>query len=278
MIDPKPLFDEESPARPDGALDLSEAPPVALHGVAVAPLDLADAAPVAAAPAYVPSAAIGLSEPTGLAAAMQHGLDRFPDIMRESGFLVRNNLNQLLPLDFDRLAGFGSPTLERAAGLIGEVATLNGRLHEVEAERIVSHVVEAARAHAARRRQVSLLGLLAELSPFDAQAAGQQVAAVHRALLRHLDGITATSASLKRLQATLAAEVTTLAILDGMADHGKMGEVLARRALLFNASAQEVAAALAQVESLALHVQDWTMRCDEVCTVTLPALGYTASL
>ena len=168
--------------------------------------------------------------------------------------------------------------MERVASLIGEVAELNGRLHEVDAERIIAHVVEAARAHAARRRQTSLLGLLGELVPFDARQAELQIAFVHRALLLRLEQLAAMADAMRRLQATLVVEVTTLAILEDMSDHGAMGEQLARRSLLFTTSLQEVATASSQIESLKAQIQAWTMRCDEVRTITLPALGYTGSL
>ncbi len=283
MIDPKPLFDEESEANPVGALDLSDPapPPVAgtAPGIVVGPLDLGNA-PVAHAirPAGIAVKAVGVDEFAGLAQAIQRGVVKFPAVMRESGFLVRNSLNQLLPLDFDRLTAFGGATLERAASLIGAVADLNARLHEVDAERLISNVVEAARAHAAHRRQTSILGLLGELVPFDARAAERQIAGVHHALLLRLDQLAAVSEAMQRLQATLVVEVTTLAILDDMSDHGTMGEQLARRSMLFTTSLQEVATASSQIESLKKQIQSWTMRCDEVRTITLPELGYTGSL
>ncbi len=266
MIDPRPLFEDDDFGTPQ-----------ARPGVVVGRLDLGDEPPPAPAPSRVVSA-IGDGDHAGLAQAMARGAARFPAIMQNAGFLVRNNLNQLLPLDFDKLANFGAGTLERAAAAMGEVATLNGRLAEIDAESILLRVVEAARAHGARKRQASLLGLLANFAPFDAHAAARQVAGLHHALLLRVDQVSAAADALERLQGTLSVEVTTLAILEDMSDHGAMGDMLSRRAALFQASLQEVAMALAQLESLRRQVQEWTMRCDEVLAVTLPALGYTASL
>ena len=302
MIDPKPLFDGEDKPRPAGALDFHDdaSPRVAAAapgsvsgsasvidvlakaplatGIEVAPLTLTDVpARPALQPAGIAVRPVGLYEDPGLAQAIARGTEKFPAVMRESGFLVRNSLNQLLPLDFDKLSVFGGATLQRVASLIGELTELNARLHEIDAERIIAHVVDAARAHAARRRQTSILGLLGELVPFDATAAEIQVTAVHQALLRRLEQVASISDAMLRLRATLVVEVTTLAILDDMSDHGAMGDQLARRSLLFTTSLQEVATACSQIESLKKQLQDWTMRCDEVRTITLPALGYTGS-
>ena len=270
MITPKPLFDDESEASPGG-------PAGPRHGVAVERLDLDDVA-VAPAPSRVTVSAIGGGEYPALSQAMERGMARFPAIMQGAGYLVRNNLNQLLPLQSETLVAFGSGTLERSALLIGEVASINERLHEVDAEAIIARVVQSARAHAARTRQVSLLGMLSGLAPFDTRAAEQQVTGLQRALTLRLDQVAATSNGMQSLRATLSVEVTTLAILEDMSDHGTIGELLGRRSLLFKASLQELTAALSQMESLKRQLQDWIMRCDEVKAVTLPALGYTASL
>jgi hypothetical protein len=270
MTDPKPLFADESEA-------WQPVQPGPRHGIEVERLDLD---PVAVAPqaARVTVSAVGGGELSALNQAMDRGMARFPAIMQSAGYLVRNNLNQLLPLDYEKLAVFGSLTLERSAFLIGELTGVNERLHEVDAEAIITRVVQSARAHAARNRQVSFIAILSNLAPFDTAAAEQQVAGVQRALLLRLDQVTATSEAMQRLRTTLSVEITTLAILEDMSDHGAMGELLTRRSLLFKASLQELAAALAQMESMKRQLQDWTMRCDEVKAVTLPALGYTASL
>ena len=73
-------------------------------------------------------------------------------------------------------------------------------------------------------------------------------------------------------------EVTTLAILADMSDHGAMGEPLSRRSRLFTTSLQEVDIAIGQIDAVLAQVQAWAMRCDEVMAVTLPALGYAGSL
>jgi hypothetical protein len=299
MVDPKPLFDDEETVAPAPArvtvrpldLDLDPAPS-SQPPAAVSPLDLPEDAPVApppvaVAPLVLPEektpalvaapVVIGLGEHPYVAQAMKRGAALFPALMTESGFLVRNCLGQLIPLDFTRLSHFAGDTLARSAGLVGQVADLNRRFHEIDAQALVTGIVSHARDHAAGSGH-SVIGMLKTLKPFDDRAARTQLLAIRTALEHVLAVIEGAGQDVTRTERTLGVEAATLAILNDMGDHGTMGDLLARRAAMVQTALQETGIALTQIGTLIQLTQQWILRSDEVANVTLPALGFSRSL
>jgi hypothetical protein len=276
----------DEPARvkraPDvAALSLPDAEPIAAGRSGLftraSSLDLPDVAPAPKAAGYVskPSDVFVMDEHPSIAAAMKRGEEQFPDIMKKSGFLVRNNLNALVPVTFDTLSSHGSATLTRAAGLVDKIAAATKAVHEVGAAEQIQGIVD----HADRTKQKkSLLGLIGSMKPFDPAAANAHLTAIKEALRIKLRVVDELRQDMERIKDSLTVEVTTMAILSGMTDHADIGGLVVRRANLFNVSFQEVNMALTQVANIETSVREWVMRCDEVKTVTLPALGFRASL
>jgi hypothetical protein len=298
MVDPKPLFDDDD--QPEATrsapivapLDLPDdpvpprqdrhRPPV------VVPLELPDDLPALRTPTFGPAGldlppdapvvrpAIAVREHPFVAGAMARGEALFPEVMRERGFQVRNLLSELIPVDFPRLADFADDTLHRAAALVDEVAALDQRFHQIDAETLITGIVERARTHAAHAKR-SLVERLSGLVPFDERAARRQVEAIRWAVAAELVRIADAGDNQVRLSTTLTVEAAVLGILNDMGDRGAMGDLLSRRGSLLNAARQELDIMGRQIESLRLLAQQWMMRCDEVHTIILPALGFSAS-
>jgi hypothetical protein len=220
--------------------------------------------------------AITTAEHPLVAKAMSRGEILFPDLMNESGFLVRNRLGELLPLDFARLSIFGADTVMKAGDLVSAVTALDERFNRIDAERILAVVLSRAKAHAGLA--TSLLGRLTAHVSFDIGAARIQIGSVRDALMSELGVIDETADAACRVNGTLRTEVAALTILEDMGDHGPMGEILARRSSLIQVSLRETALALKQIGNIRSLAEQWIMRSDELRDVTLPALGFSKSL
>ena len=309
MVDPKPLFDDETPDQPvppsdnDGkalgvaaqdesrpiqvvALDLSDAdaspaPPPAAPAQPrvetarpaafdVAPLALGDDPQPAAAQ---PSVAMAMDESPAIAQAMRRGMEKFPGVMGTLAYLVRNDLNEILPVEFQKVSEYGSDTLTRAADLIAQVARLGQDLHEIDAENLLTTIVE----HANGEHKKSVFGLLTAHS-FDPQAASSQLAAIAQAIrskLAHADGL---ADLLTRVQTTLIAKTTAIDIVSDMAELSQLGDIVTRKATALSASRQQIKLAIQQIGNLRKQAEEWIMRADEIRTLTLPAMGFLGSL
>jgi hypothetical protein len=219
MVDPKPLFDDEIPNQPappsdnDGkaprvaaqdqvqpiqvvALDLSGTddtparPPVVLlqpraetarpASFEVAPLELADT-PEPTTPQ--PSVAMAMDESPAIAQAMRRGMEKFPGVMGTLAYLVRNDLNEILPVEFQKVSEYGSDTLTRAADLIAQVARLGQDLHEIDAENLLTTIVEHANGEHKKSVFGSQLRRAGRVEPARGNRAGhsQQACACGRA-------------------------------------------------------------------------------------------------
>lgn len=279
-----PLFSETAPVGQVSAfavlpLQFDESPtspaPAATAEILVQPLILPDAPAAPVVPGIAPAAAIAVAEHSSVAQAMIRGEQKFPEIMKDSGFLIRNNLNRILPVSFDTLAGYGSDTLQRAAGLIGEVAKAMSAVHDVNAEAQIRTLVD----HADSTRRKSLRDLIgASLHSFDANQAVLQLGAIRDAVTQRLGLVKDLAEQLRRVESTLGVEVATMAILGDMTDRGDVGVLVIRKGNLFQTSLQEVSMAIRQLETTERQGQEWVLRCDEVCTLVLPALGFRNGL
>jgi hypothetical protein len=268
------------------ALDLPDAPaaPKVLSSHASI-LDLPDlpearrnreGPPASTSQITAPSEIFVVEEHPSIAPAMKRGQEKFPEIMKMSGFLIRNSLNDLVPLSFDSLSSHGSNTLTRAAGLVDRIAAATRAVAEVRAFEQIQDIV--ARADSTKHK-VTLLGFIEKsVKPFDPVAANVHLTAIKEALQIKLRVVDELRQEMIRIKDSLAVEVATMAILSDMTDHADIGALVVRKASLFNVSLQEVQMALTQVTMIEKSAQEWVMRCDEVKTVTLPALGFRASL
>ncbi|MCX4161760.1 MULTISPECIES: hypothetical protein [Paraburkholderia] len=320
-MDPKPLFDEEEPLKPEPLfgdtgsatvtplpLEFPDAPaaapqsstqPQTSQAPQVAALDLSGTpdpaparsfapdlaldlgpdtptpAPVTASPmTATASAAIPIDEHPSIAQAMVRGTEKFPDVMRDYGYLVRNNLNRIVPLDFRTLTDFGSDTLSRAADLIGQVVKVSQSLHDLGAEDLIKDILDRA-GNAGKHK--SMLNLLVSHT-FDPQAAMLQLTDIAQAIRQSLTQVDTIDDLLSRVRMTLTVETATIGIVDDMADRGTMGDMLARKASAMTTSLQEVDMAIRQAANIRRQAEEWVMRCDEVRTLTLPAMGFRSSL
>jgi hypothetical protein len=292
MVDPKPLFDDETPDDPvppsdnDGkaphvaaqdearpiqvvALDLSGTDHSPAPAVEVAPLEFgADPQPAASQPGV----AMAIDESPAVAQAMRQGLEKFPQVMSTLAYLVRNDLNEILPVEFQKVAEYGSDTLTRAADLIAQVARLGPDLHEIDAENLLRTIVE----HANGEHKKSVFGLLAH--SFDAQATSSQLAAIAQAIRSKLAHADELADLLTRVHTTLIAKTTAIDIVSDMAELSQLGDVVTRKATALSASRQQIQLAIQQVGNLRKQAEEWIMRADEIRTLTLPAMGFLGSL
>jgi hypothetical protein len=267
-------FDEDEPKRPAVAplilpddpvpavkpLDLPAPPPPAAAG-----LDLPEEAP----PSIKVSLAIAEAEHPSVTQAMRRGEEKFPVLMKSSGFRIRNNLCMVLPISFETLSNYGLGSLQRAAALIDQNIQASAALHEINADAHIKTIIE--RTDAVRHKS-SLRGMLAGLVPFDPNVARDQLTAIASALQHRAALLEQTHEELKNIQDVLQIELATMAILADMTDHADIGALVIRRDNLFATSLQEVTMALQQNENIRRQVQEWIMRCDEVRTVTISAL------
>jgi hypothetical protein len=302
MVDPKPLFDDdETPAEPVSApdaprtvqvvaldlsgtddtpapvrpaLDLSSSRPAVSASRVVTPLDLGadEPAPVAIAPE--PAIALAAGESPAVAQAMRQGAQKFPDVMREYGYLVRNDLSSLLPVGFQTLSDYGSDTLTRAADLIAQVARLGEDLHELDAENLLRTIVEHANSEHGHK---SLLDRLS-MHGFDPQAAASQLLAIAQTIRGRLARADELADLLSRVHTTLIAQTTAVDLVSDMAELSQLGDAVTRKAKALSTSRQQVDLALRQVDTLRRQAEEWVMRADEIRTLTLPAMGFLGSL
>jgi len=265
MIDPIPLFDDED-AKPTAPKPVSVVPTV---------LDFTltpESRPPSAA-AYVPQA---MGEDPLVPIALARGQTLFPVIMRRQGHIIRNLLGDLIPLDFARLSVVGRDTLDRSARLTIALGTLNGRFHTLGLESLINGIVEHAKAQAALSHKIGWRSVLASARPFDLEQARAQLDAARRTLERLMREVVACAEDVSRLDDILTAEVAAFAILNDLADHGPMGDLLSRRSSLLNSARQEMTIAANQADTLRRLAEQWIMRVDETRDVTLPAIGVSA--
>jgi hypothetical protein len=273
-LPPDRLVAPQKAAPQIGPLDLPDhrLPAVAAPTVQIGPLDL-PAQKITEPPPPIAASALDVNEHPGVAQALRRGEETFPEIMQNSGFLVRNALNRLLPISFKTVEGFGVETLNRAAGLVDRITEAVEKIHEVRAAELLAEIV----AQADPTRHHSLLERLSQtLAPFDSAAASLQIDAIRSALLQRLQAVDTLVEEMSRLRDTLSVDVATIGILSSMTDHADIGALVVRRGELFAVSLKEVDMALTQGRLVQKQVQEWVLRCDEVKTATLPALGFRA--
>jgi hypothetical protein len=263
MVDPTPLFDDD-----DGAKPARRAPvmPTLLD------LDNAPERPKPAATRFVQA----IGEDPQVAVALARGEKLFPALLKSHGHLIRNRLGDLLPLDFARLSGFGRDTLDRSSRLTMAVAALNARFHALDPEALVTGIVAQAKVHAMGAKRTGFRAMLTGLVPFDAGEARARLEALRGLTEALLRDVSACVEDIGRLDLVIRTEVAALAILNDLADHGTMGDLLNRCVALIDAAAQELTIAARQGETLRRLAEQWIMRIDETRDATLPALGFTA--
>ncbi|MCB8882284.1 hypothetical protein ACELLULO517_18700 [Acidisoma cellulosilytica] len=210
--------------------------------------------------------------------ALARGVRLFPALMLSQAHLVRNLLGDLIPLDFARLSGFGRDTLDRSARLTIAIAALNERFHALDLEPLIGGIINHAKAHAAGNRKAGLRALLAGVMPFDPRQARTSLDAARSLAEGLLQEVATCAKDIHRLDRIMRTEAAALAILNDLADHGSMGDLLNRRSGLIDAANQEITIAGQQAETLRLLAEQWIMRIDETRDATLPALGFAASL
>lgn len=273
----KPVVRNVSPQV--AALDLSEQPVIrqptirAAQATALVLPDLAAQERKPPVANQTPSDVFVVDEHPSVGPAMKRGEERFPDVMKKSGYLVRNNLNAVIPVTFDTLSAYGNSNLSRAADLVNKISEATRAVREVDAENQIQAILDQAKKPSQHMSMFGIIG--AAFKHFDPVAAAAHLTAIKEALRLKLIAVEAVREEAERIRDTLGIEVTTLAILADMSDHSAdIGGMVNRRGNLFNVSLQEVNMALGQIAAIKKNAQEWVMRCDEVKTVTLPALGF----
>ncbi len=265
------------------ALELPETPDKPKPQISI--LDLSDLPEPATKPRtdlktvsteVMPSDPFATEEHPSIAPAMRRGQEKFPDIMKASSHQIRNNLNAIVPITYESVSDYASQTLERAAGLVDKISAATRAVHDVNVEAQIKSILERADN---TKNKSSLLGMIgSSLRPFDATAAHAQLTAIKEALRVRLKAVADLHDEMIRIRDTLAIQVTTLAILADMTDHGDVGGMIVRKGNTLQVSLQEVQMSLTQVANIQKNAQEWAMRCDEVKYNTLPALGFRASM
>lgn len=214
-------------------------------------------------------------EDPGVAQGMERGEKLFPDIMKSTGHAIRNALASVMPLTFESLSNFGMDELARVADLVGQVSTMTDDLHKIDAaEQIRGIVADAERANA----KPSLLDRVGIHSQFDLEAANAQIDAIRRRLSAELYKIRKASVDIERVMIPLNAAISVTRILADGAGQSELARVIERRASLFASSSAEVDIAKKQLENLRKLAEEGILQCDELKTVTLPAMGFRQSL
>jgi hypothetical protein len=294
MPDVKPLFDEPDstasssqtiktlsfdddipkPITPSIlALDLANDFPNTKRVTSVVSLDLPDEAPRPKKEEAVvrASSAFESEEHPFVSQAIQRGEAKFPLIMKEFGFLVRDNLNSILPVSFETLSSYGSDALVKAAELIDEITKSIEKIHEVNAEGNIKHILESADP---TKHKPSLLGFISGANHFDANTARMQLSAIKSLLNVKLTELANLTETLDRTKHALSIKTTVMAIVGDMSDHGDIGNLVSRKANLFSVSLQEIDISTTQIQNIKKQTQEWILRCEEISTITLPALGF----
>jgi hypothetical protein len=273
----KPLSFDDPPAKPKtsnvSALDLANDFPSTKRVTSVVSLDLPEEAPRPKKEDAVvrASSAFASEEHPFVSQAMQRGEAKFPLIMKESGFLVRDNLNSILPVSFETLSQYGSDVLVKAASLIDDITNSIEKVHEVNAEGNIKHILESADT---TKHKPSLLGFISGSNHFDPNTARMQLSAIKSLLSLKLAELANLTETLDRTKHSLSIKTTVMAIVGDMSDHGDIGNLVARKANLFSVSLQEIDISNTQVQNIKKQTQEWILRCEEISTITLPALGF----
>jgi len=296
MTEVKPLFDEpdssasnsytvqplsfdETPTKSKSissvlALDLPDDIVITKKLPSIAALDLQDEAPKIKkqeSSVIKASSAFDDEEHPFVAQAMKRGQSNFPLIMKESGFLIRDNLNSILPVSFETLSQYGSDVLTKAASLIDDITKRIEEVHEVNAEAHIKTILERA---GTPNHKPSILGFINGHIPFNANDARVQLTFIQKALSLKLADLAILIEILDRTKHSLSIKTTVMAIVGDMSDHGDIGNLVVRKANLFSVSLQEVDISTTQVQNIKKQTQEWILRCEEISTITLPALGF----
>lgn len=214
-------------------------------------------------------------EDPGVAEAMARGEKLFPDLMKASGPAIRKALLSVVPVTFETIADFGADPLARIAALVGEVSTASEDLRRIDAAKEVRDIVsEASRGKA----KTLLLDAIGAGEPFDPVSADTRIDGTRGALVTERYKIRKMSVDLDRAMLPLDVAIGVLRILSEMATRDDLKTIIRRRADLFSASATEVAMAKKQLENLQKLAEEGIAQCDELKTVTLPALGFRRGL
>ena len=266
MIDPKPLFDDDDrmPAVFRPATPSSVMPTL---------LDLT-LTPAARPPAVAPMIPQTIGEDPLVSLALARGQTLFPAVIRSQAHIIRNLLSDLIPLDFARLSDFGRDTLDRSGRLVITIGALNERFRGIGLETVISDIVEHAKAQGSHK--AGWRTMLSGLAPFNFAQARVQLDALRQRAESLMQEVAVCAEDIGRLHDVLMAEVATVAILNDLADHGSMGDLLSRRSSLLGNASQELTIAARQAETLLQLTEQWIMRVDETRDATLPALGFSA--
>ncbi|MGH7120634.1 MAG: hypothetical protein ACREFP_16875 [Acetobacteraceae bacterium] len=206
---------------------------------------------------------------------MERGEKLYPDIMKASGGGVRNALSSVMPVTFDTIANFGTSHLARVAELVGQVSAMTDDLHRIDAGGQVRAMIAQADQTKAKP---SLLDRVGVHKHFDLAAADEQIGTIRNALTAELYKILKASVDFERAEIPLHVAVAVTGILADITDKTDIGALIARKADLFTASVAEVEMAKKQIENLRMLAEEGILQCDELKSVTLPAMGFQRSL
>jgi hypothetical protein len=287
MTDPKPLFDDEKTFVGPLQLsdDLIEVKPLALpdDSITVKPVEISKFEPpaISVGPLSLPNIPENKSVPAvteifaidehpAVSQAYKRGIELYPDIMKELGHSVRNHLNKVMPISFEKISEFGSDVLTHSAKLVSEMVESTENIHEVHAEERIKRILHDADPV---NHTYGFKAILSGGHKFNLGAAQEQLFKIGHSLQTKLSAINSKIEELKSVQNSLKVYVTVFSILQNMADHTNDGPLIARKGNLFNTSLQEVNIAVQQAVALQQITQETIMRCEEVRVNVLPSYG-----
>jgi hypothetical protein len=249
-----------------GPLTLSESP---VKELTVGPLSLPESPkPIPSTPKEIEVMAIG--EHPDVRKAFKRGLELLPDFMKDSGHIVRNHLNKVLPLTFEKITSYGEDVLTHAANLVSEVKKYEESIHEIHAEDTIKRMLHDADP---ANHQTGLKALISGAHSFDLPAAQRQLSAMETALQAKLLAIDSKIKELEDSSESLKMHVATSSILQDIYNSTEDGSLTSRKGSFFNVSLQEVDIALKQVKTLQQLARETIMRCKEVRLNVLPSYG-----
>ncbi len=184
---------------------------------------------------------------------------------------IRSLLEKLIPVDFDRVQDFCLKELKRAASLIENITTGSKSITDIDADKIINTIIENAKKS---RKGKSLVGFVLGNDGFDPNEAKVQLSYVKKALMKQIDNVKSYKSDLKNSLSGLKTGLMVLSTLNDMSDHGSVGQIIERKSRMMTASIQELELAIRQIDAIDNQTKNWVMTCDEVVTVTLPALGW----
>jgi hypothetical protein len=215
--------------------------------------------------------------------ALQHAQEQYPDVFESKKRAFKARFETLLPLDFDRVGAFGAETLPHVQVVMREVSESSQNLSALSVSSVIQEITTAARDAAGK--SVTPHGLGGLLKRVEQSVRHFDPESAQNTLMRLYGGVQSIHGRLAGIgdlaQETLAAiqmDVMVMGVIATMAENTPLAPQVQRRHDLLLTTGQELQLAQKQLEALKKQTENALMQIEEVRTVTLPSLGFLASI